>query len=203
MIHKFTVPDDIYNNLNNCIKDKTDPYNQHLVGNIAEEYSIYEYKNLIEEFLLYQIGQSKFMEKHLAAVFHPNPQKLKLTSLWVNFQKKHEFNPIHNHDGVFSFIIFMKIPYTMQNELKKSPGIKSNLNLAGHLSFVFLGDNGQDGLQKIHMPADKTWEKQGLLFKSHLNHIVYPFYSSDDYRITISGNFCFDNSNIMLNEPNN
>lgn len=26
---------------------------------------------------------------------------IKLTSLWVNFQKKHEFNPIHNHDGVF------------------------------------------------------------------------------------------------------
>ena len=41
--------------------------------------------------------------------------------------------------------------------------------------------------------------KRKLLFRAHLNHIVYPFYSSDDYRITISGNFSYDNSKEMDN----
>ena len=33
-----------------------------------------------------------------------------LDKLWVNFQKQHEFNPPHNHAGVFSFVIWVKIP---------------------------------------------------------------------------------------------
>ena len=37
------------------------------------------------------------------------PQKLVLGNLWVNFQKKNEFNPVHYHSGVFSFILFSGI----------------------------------------------------------------------------------------------
>jgi hypothetical protein len=29
------------------------------------------------------------------------------------------------------------------------------------------------------------------MFSAKYNHLVYPFYTSDDYRITISGNFKF------------
>lgn len=194
MIHGFTLPDDIYNNLNNCIKNKTNPYNKNLVGNIAEEYSIYEHKHLIEKFLIYQIENSKFTQTFKNKIFHPYDQGLTLASLWVNYQKKYEFNPIHDHDGVFSFILFMKIPYLIKDELQKSPGINSKSNLAGHLQFCFLGESQQSHIEKITVPADETWEKKGLLFRAHLNHIVYPFYSSDDYRITISGNFSYDNS---------
>ena len=34
-----------------------------------------------------------------------------LNRWWVNYQKQNEFNPIHNHAGVYSFVIWMKIPY--------------------------------------------------------------------------------------------
>ena len=32
--------------------------------------------------------------------------RLELHSLWVNYQSKHEFNPVHIHDGLFSFVIW-------------------------------------------------------------------------------------------------
>ena len=31
-----------------------------------------------------------------------------------------------------------------------------------------------------------------LLFPSLLQHQVYPFYENDGYRISVSGNLCFD-----------
>ena len=34
----------------------------------------------------------------------------------------------------------------------------------------------------------KSDEKKIIMFPAGLNHVVYPFYTSDDYRITISGN---------------
>ena len=202
MIHGFTISDEIYNKLNNSINNKTIPWNKNLAGNIREEYSIYESKNLIEDFLLNQIKLSKLAEKFNFKVLNPYPLDLKIANLWVNFQKKYEFNPIHDHDGVFSFIIFMKIPFIMGDELRRSPGKNAKHNLAGHLQFFFLGENQQSHIEKIALPTDKTWEKRGLLFRSHLNHMVYPFYSSDDYRITISGNFAFDNSNMKYQGEN-
>ena len=30
--------------------------------------------------------------------------------------KKHEFNPLHNHDGIYSFVIFVNIPYDLTEE---------------------------------------------------------------------------------------
>ena len=45
---------------------------------------------------------------------------LELHNLWVNYQK-HEFNPIHIHDGLFSFIIWHKVPYKMEDEKARFP----------------------------------------------------------------------------------
>ena len=34
---------------------------------------------------------------------------LTLNGFWVNYQKQHEFNPMHDHGGAYSFVIWMKI----------------------------------------------------------------------------------------------
>jgi len=39
------------------------------------------------------------------------------------------------------------------------------------------------------LPVDKSYEKKLLLFPATMRHSVYPFYTSDDYRISVSGNF--------------
>ena len=36
--------------------------------------------------------------------------KLKLDTMWINYSKKHDFNPPHTHTGILSFIIYCKVP---------------------------------------------------------------------------------------------
>ena len=33
-----------------------------------------------------------------------------LKEWWVNYQYQHEFNPLHDHTGIYSFVIWLKIP---------------------------------------------------------------------------------------------
>ena len=49
-----------------------------------------------------------------------------LDKLWVNFQKKHEFNPIHNHFGAFSFACWINIPYNLDDEMDLAQVKNSN-----------------------------------------------------------------------------
>ena len=39
---------------------------------------------------------------------------LVLNSIWVNYKCKTEFNPYHEHSGVYSFAIWLKIPYDLE-----------------------------------------------------------------------------------------
>lgn len=183
------IPDDIFLNLKKIIKDKSKEDNQELAGNLEEEFSLNDYIPILEPYLMgvmskspqlvdyYQNGGYKLSTSH---------RPLKLAKLWVNFQKKHEFNPIHDHYGVFSFIIFIQIPYTSEEQRKISPGKKSNDDMAGKLEFLCYDTTGRLHLTKIN--ADKSWEQSMLIFPAKLAHTVYPFYGTDEYRITISGN---------------
>lgn len=199
MIHKFEIEEEIFKELLKIVEDKSIKVNQTLSGNIREEYSLSKYMKYFERFIISKIAESDFLINYFnnINIFKPNPQKLVLGSMWANYQKKHEFNPIHKHDGVFSFIIFVKIPFTIADEKNKSPGIESNFDCSGHLSFLYIDPNtdGQIGLHNI--PVDKTWEGTGLIFKSSLNHVVYPFFSEGE-RITVSGNIFFDNTGLKI-----
>lgn len=197
MISKFNIPDEIFKEFVKIVKDKSINHNEKLAGNIREEYLLNKYKKYFENFILSQIARNDYFVNYLnnLNIFKPNPQKLMLESLWVNYQKKHEFNPVHNHDGVFSFIIFIQIPYTIEEEKSKAPGVKSNTNCPGHLSFLHVDQNVDGGIAIENIPVDKTWERTGLIFKSSLHHTVYPFYSEGE-RITVSGNIFFDNEGL-------
>ena len=47
------------------------------------------------------------------------------------------------------------------------------------------------GIETLDLRADKDWNYKFALFKSDLTHQVYPFFTSDEYRITVSGNFYY------------
>lgn len=118
---------------------------------------------------------------------------LSFDTFWVNFQKKYEYNPIHNHTGMFSFVIWHKIPYHIKDEISlgagKITGDGINKNLNGTFEFHCLNTVNQNSdMSNCIIPADKKWENMICLFPSSLMHSVNPFYSSDDYRITLSGN---------------
>jgi hypothetical protein len=113
-----------------------------------------------------------------------------LESFWVNYQKQNEFNPAHDHTGVYSFVIWMKIP-TKHSEQNSNP-ISSGSN--GHVISIF-EFHFSNILGKINThPYEMNPEIEGtmLFFPAQLQHCVYPFYNCNEDRISISGN-------IMLN----
>jgi len=182
------IPDDLFKQLKKIIKDKSIEANQELIGNIEEEYSLDKYISLIEPYLLKTIMMEPKLIKIVNERYDCNSvnKPFKLKNLWVNFQKKNEFNPIHNHSGIFSFIIFIKIPFLIEDQLQISPGRKASNNLPGVLQF--LGFDQFNPLVLQNFFVDKKWEQSMLIFPASYAHCVYPFYKVNDYRITVSGN---------------
>jgi len=96
------------------------------------------------------------------------------TGPWVNFQQKHEFNPLHKHSGSISSIIFIDIPEEIEQERNDSD---FTLRAAGCLEFVHINQH--------HIVKPKSGYM--YLFPANLWHQVYP-YKSDVERVTMSFN---------------
>ena len=116
------------------------------------------------------------------------------SSAWINFQAKHEYNPPHTHSGDFSYVLFYKIPYTRESEKAAGPGKDSNVEDShGMFNFLHMIDpqspNNRQHIAQAPIKTDTDEEWQLMIFPSTLMHYVTPFYSSDEYRITLSGNF--------------
>ena len=50
----------------------------------------------------------------------------------------------------------------------------------------------RSGITQTYLQVDKSYEGKIIIFPANLTHGVLPFYTSDDYRITISGNVIFE-----------
>lgn len=111
---------------------------------------------------------------------------LTLDTPWVNKMKKTEFNPYHNHRGVYSYVIWVKIPYDLEEEKKYFPD--PNLILTSTFSFMVACDRG---LVQHPIHVDKSYEWELILFPATLWHCVYPFFTSDQERISVAGNVLY------------
>lgn len=153
---------------------KEGPANIMLAGNIEHEYSLPDkgfqiIKPILRSRLRKETGHGKWD-----------------MTAWINFQKKHEFNPLHNHSGDYSFVIWIKIPYNIKDELNL-PWVKnSNIPCASVFSLVYLNPLGEINGKPFYL--DKQDAGKMVIFPSRMYHMVYPFYTSDDYRISIAGN---------------
>ena len=115
--------------------------------------------------------------------------RLDWSGLWVNFQKKHEFNPIHEHTGVISCVIWMKIPTSYKDQHALPHAKNSNCPSASNFQMQYVNVLGELANYDIYL--DQKAEGIGLFFPSTLRHQVYPFYESDEDRISISGNLMY------------
>ena len=168
--------------------DIGEKYNHMLAGEIEHEYLIepqFQTKQYIKDLVQQFEGTSQYIISNYGGAL-----TLGLNQLWINFQKKHEYNPIHNHSGILSFVIWYKIPYTFENETKHHYGSDDGSKcMHGKFSFVFpTSHNKRTNIYTDLLPIDKSKEGYVVIFPSSLNHMVYPFYSSDGYRITVAGN---------------
>jgi len=169
-----------------------------LAGNIQKETKLDKFKEL-EDYLSriadtysnYFPTFGKEFAKKLKSNNVNQKLPLVLTDIWVNHQKKHEFNPVHNHHGLFSFVIWVEIPFTLEEEIRQSPCRRlDEFNEAGCFEFL-IPSYTDSGISKLVIRADKRYEGKMVFFPAHLHHLVYPFYSSDEYRISVAGNLFY------------
>ena len=172
----------LFNNINS-----NNNVNNTLAGHIKEEYSYENWSKSFEEYLIDRAFSNNILKKHgesLNVLTKNRPYCL--SGLWVNKQKKYEFNPLHDHSGVWSFIIPLQIPYNLEDEDKIYPPTSFGYYQTSRLNFICLSNLGKIEHYPVNM--DQSYVGKVLMFPSSLKHLVYPFYTSDDYRITVSGN---------------
>jgi hypothetical protein len=159
-----------------------------LAGQIEKEFALQESFTVIEEMLQVPVNAMEQGIQYSSRMMNVNNRKrpLALGTAWVNFQKKHEWNPPHKHDGVYSFVIWLDIPFTVEEEQTVNPGRGANTQHNG--GFSFIKNDPIQGVSCVTMPVDKKWNGVIAMFPASMVHMVAPFYSSDDYRISISGN---------------
>jgi hypothetical protein len=162
--------------------DKGEAANSKLAGNLEREYALNTCRATVEAFIL-QVAQI-YQQKHTIELSQAS--RMVLDGLWCNFQKATEFNPNHTHSGLLSFVIWVQVPYDSKQELERSPGRHGTKNIAG--CFELLYNNTIGDLATMVVAADRSWEARMLMFPARMAHCVYPFYTSQDYRISVSGN---------------
>jgi hypothetical protein len=161
-----------------------------LTGNgVAKHFHIRDNREKLEQFILSLLPtyDKEFNYLNTVSNIIDNPLPLKLGKAWFNYQKRHEFIPVHIHDGVYSFVIWLNIPYNINEELSVGEH-------ASCFKFLYTSILGRPMVETL--PVSKEWVGKILLFPSSLQHVVYPFFTSSGTRISISGNIIFKNNAI-------
>ena len=196
------VPSDVFLSVNQEVKDiiknnftTAIPYNKHLAGLIEHEYTLITCAYKLNKFFKLVIPEywklhNNYKEAQVEynIIGKDNTSEYK-PDIWVNLQKKYEFNPLHNHSGVLSFVMYLQIPYNIEDELCMPHNKNSRVNSASTFLFVYPSITQQEHAVAEHViNIDKTWVGKMIIFPAWLQHMVTPFYTSDEFRISVSGN---------------
>jgi len=190
-LFKTETPQHIIDRLKIDGKKSKALYNDTLAGHLEHQYSY-----SLETRTWFAKEISEIMDAYLkgSIEYHGNTlprfdRKLELTSLWINYMKPGDFNPIHVHSSDYSFVIFLDVPSEIHQEANNFKGTDSK---PGALQFRY----GQPA-----RPAWGTTENHFIpntgdmyIFPALLEHIVAPF-KSDVTRISVSGNYRIANKN--------
>lgn len=162
-----------------------------LAGQMQNEFLIPEANPIIKQQILsmaYEYCNTAPGSKFFNIDFDNECLELTGGTAWINYQYKHEFNPLHDHGGLLSFVMWVDIPFTRESENIASPGRDSVGNCSGAFTFVYSDVFGKlsSCTPEIDFGMDLTG--QIFMFPAKLYHMVSPFYSSDQPRISIAGN---------------
>lgn len=190
---KDKLPDDLFNSLlKESLNFKTKKkFITGLSGDgVPNHYKIVNKDNLknlnlfLSNLILKYENNFKYLKRFK---FLTNDVPLFFDQPWINIQKKGEFIPHHTHDGIFSYTIWLKIPYDLQKEIKDS-------KFATAFEFSYSSILGELLTERIFL--DKNDEGKIILFPSKLTHMVYPFLKCNDFRISLSGNILLDTKKL-------
>jgi hypothetical protein len=170
---------------------QTEDYRNKLVGNIKKEITFpvtpklkYLVESLSIEWERIFLDGCCLMERHVApSILKTKSWKYNVESLWINYSYSGDYNPIHDHFGAFSFVIWVDVPYNIEDEIEKYK--QSKHRSQAHFVFHWT-ENGK--IRDFNIPVDKKWNWHMVLFPATLYHSVNPFQTSDKERVSIAGN---------------
>ena len=199
-IYQTKLPQDIVDRLWSYIKNAKKNYNHSLAGNISKSLLLVDENDYFMNHVIGPIVQLYVSHTHSPIWIrrrHTHHSKsIVMEKFWVNFQNQTEFNPLHCHSGLVSFVVWLKIPthYKDQYELP----ICKNSNAPSASDFQFTYNDILGNPQSYNIPMSPDQEGWILVFPSQLWHQVYPFYNCDEQRISISGNVFWDSTNLNI-----
>ena len=186
------IMDRLWTYIDNADTNKV--WNQHLAGNLESSLTLDDTDDFFANRIILPMSREYIKRSmiplegnHGSDHFSQGDlDSLRVTKLWVNFQNQHEFNPLHCHTGLLSFVIWMRIP-TESEEQDKLPLTKdSNSKVASDFQFFYSDILGTH--RDIVVPMGSKREGTIFIFPAKLRHQVYPFYNCDEKRVSISGN---------------
>ena len=163
-------------------------FRDNLAGIIKEEYAYENRADYVEEISQFLTVYDEAYQKFKNEKYKVKPEYL-LNALWVNFMKKNEYNPPHDHSDFLSFVIFLKVPKEITKEQEDFVGNSAG---PGSLSFLY----GDGNRQSITYQSVKPQDRDIFIFPAWIKHYVAPFYS-DVTRISVSGNI---SNSVFLNQ---
>ena len=168
-----------------------------LAGHVHESNSLIDedgwfFKNTLLQLIYMYSGEFDNVGDKLPT---PNKHPYFLSRMWVNYQKQCEYNPLHDHTGVYSFVIWMKIPTKQEEQDKIS--FSSEANTKKNSTFQILYNNILGQPTTITYYMNPECEGTMFFFPSQLQHQVYPFYNCDEDRISISGNILLNTNELL------
>ena len=180
-------------------KTKNNNYKNSLAGNISQSFMLEELDSFFYKSVCIPLVKYYRENNPLGVVGDPVIQntilgpetQLLLNSFWVNYQFENEFNPYHDHSGVYSFAIWLKIPYSWDKQklLPQFSDMREQDIKVGNFEFEYINTLG-DVNNAVYRLSPKS-EGTMLFFPARLRHCVYPFYETDQPRISIAGNLSY------------
>jgi len=190
---RYHVPLNIFNAINGIyekFKNKLPPANSNLVGKIKKEFSLLRWmqdkdnNHSLQNFLPANV--ILYMEEAFKNYLIYNKVKgfeMKLSAVWINEMKQHEYNPAHIHKGGeftgLSSVMILKLPSTYGVEYSAE-----NIPQNGRLQILGAA-NGQFAKVDYEPPMEL---RDFYIFPYDMRHCVYPFNGTDEVRITLAAN---------------
>ena len=181
-----------------CIGNKKGDHRSNLAGNVSGSYLLMDrgdwfWLNTLKP--LCATYQKEFDNNLGDSVAVSGKHPYFLGSWWVNYQNQHEFNPLQKHGGVYSFVIWMKIPTHYKDQQRLPISSNSNNDSVSNFEFVYTDICGKI----MNWDYEMCPELEGTLvfFPSDLNHQVYPFYNCSEERVSISGNIMLNTAKLL------
>jgi hypothetical protein len=123
---------------------------------------------------------------------HTHAHGLIFSRLWCRASTKYDYQSLHDHQSVLTFVLWMNIPFNSKIERSIQPGFRPE---AGDVVLEYHNTCGR--LEKMSWHISKECSGQMILFPSNWQHIVYPHHSTDEYRIALAGDIALDSMQVI------